>query len=236
MPFNQELAAVEARIAAACRAAGRARSSVQLLAVSKTRPAESIAALAESGQASFGENYVQEALPKIAALEAMPLEWHHIGLIQSNKTRDIAGHFSWAHGVDQLKLAQRLSQQRPEHLPPLNICVQVNTSGEASKSGCLPVEAAALCQQLQALPRLRLRGLMCLPAPVEDGRDSGGEFRQLRRLFESLVDSGIALDTLSMGMSDDFESAILEGATIIRIGSALFGARSAGKKRSDTAS
>lgn len=236
MSLLDQLATVESRIAAACRAAGRPRESVRLLAVSKTKPASAIAELAQLGQLAFGENYVQEALPKIAQLEDLALEWHHIGPIQSNKTADIAAHFDWAHGVDRLRIAERLSRQRPAQLPPLNICLQVNVSGESSKSGCTPAEAPRLCRQLNLLPRIRLRGLMTLPAPSSTNADTRAPFRQLRQLLETLRAEGLALDTLSMGMSDDLEAAIAEGSTMIRIGSALFGARDAGKSHNETAS
>ena len=236
MSLLDQFAAVESRIAAACQATERPRDSVRLLAVSKTKPASAIAELAGLGQQAFGENYVQEALPKIAQLEGLALEWHHVGPIQSNKTADIATHFAWAHGVDRLKIAERLSSQRPAHLPPLNICLQVNVSGEASKAGCTPAEAPALCRQLALLPRIRLRGLMALPAPSAADADARAPFRQLRELLEVLRAEGMPLDTLSMGMSDDLEAAIAEGATLIRIGSALFGARDAGKSHIETAS
>jgi len=227
MSLATHFAALEARIQAACATAARPRSSVQLLAVSKTKPAELVAEAAALGQKAFGENYVQEALEKIAALSHLGLQWHHIGLIQSNKTIDIATHFAWAHGVDRLKIAQRLSAQRPVTLPPLNVCVQVNVSGEASKSGCEPAEALALCRQLLGLPGIRLRGLMALPAPLSQGGDAHAPFRQLKQLFDALAGQAQGIDTLSMGMSDDLEIAIAEGSTLIRVGSALFGARGA---------
>lgn len=225
MPFADNLASLQTRIAAACQRAGRPPESVRLLAVSKTMPVERLREAIAAGQRAFGENYVQEALEKIAALPGLGLEWHHIGLIQSNKTAEIAAHFDWVHGVDRLKIAQRLSDQRPAGRPPLQVCVQVNISGEASKSGCAPLEALALCQSVAALPGLRLRGLMALPAPAAASADPRAPFRQLRALFEQARAAGLALDTLSMGMSDDFEAAIAEGATLIRVGSALFGAR-----------
>ena len=216
---------VQARIAGACAAAGRPLQSVQLLAVSKTvEPARMRAAHAQ-GQASFGENYVQEALAKQPLLADLGIVWHHIGPIQSNKTADIASHFAWAHGVERLKIAERLSAQRPAQLPPLQICVQVNVSGEASKSGCAPEDCLTLCRQIAVLPRLRLRGLMALPAPVPAGGDARAPFAELRQLFEQLQAAGLAVDTLSMGMSDDLEAAIAEGSTLVRVGSALFGSR-----------
>lgn len=233
MSFAENLASLRTRIASACQAAGRPPESVRLLAVSKTMPVERLREAIAAGQHAFGENYVQEALDKIAALASETLEWHHIGPIQSNKTAEIAAHFDWAHGVDRLKIAQRLSDQRPAGRPPLQVCVQVNISGEASKSGCEPQEALALCLAVAALPGLRLRGLMALPAPTTANTDPHAPFRQLRQLFEQARAAGLALDTLSMGMSDDFEAAIAEGATLIRIGSALFGAR-AGKTLSKT--
>ncbi|MES2886266.1 MAG: YggS family pyridoxal phosphate-dependent enzyme [Pseudomonadota bacterium] len=236
MSLAHSLAAVESRITAACTSAGRAREAVRLLAISKTRPASAIAEMASLGQRAFGENYVQEALPKIEQLHSLALEWHHVGPIQSNKTIDIARHFAWAHGVDRLKVAERLSSQRPTHLPPLNICLQVNVSGEASKGGCTPDEALALCWQFKLLPGIKLRGLMALPAPSTADADARAPFRQLRRLLETLRTDGMPLDTLSMGMSDDLEAAIAEGSTMIRIGSALFGAREAGKSHIEPAS
>ncbi len=229
MSITTSLATIESRIAAACAKAQRPRESVMLLAVSKTKPASAIAAAAALGLRAFGENYVQEALPKIAELAALNLDWHHIGPIQSNKTADIAHHFAWAHGVDRLKIAQRLSDQRPAYLPPLNICVQVNVSGEASKSGCAPQDALALCRAVAVLPRLRLRGLMALPAPITADADVHAPFRTLHALFAALRADSPDVDTLSMGMSDDFEAAIAEGSTLIRVGTALFGSRSAGK-------
>lgn len=225
MPFTHHLAAVESRIAAACDAARRPRSSVRLLAVSKTKPVADIAQFAALGLHAFGENYVQEALPKMAALASLALEWHHIGPIQSNKTADIATHFAWAQGVDRLKIAERLAAQRPAHLPPLNVCVQVNVSGEASKSGCEPAQALLLCHQVSELKGLRLRGLMALPAPIATNSDPRASFAALRQLFERLQAEAPEVDTLSMGMSDDLEAAIAEGSTLVRLGSALFGAR-----------
>jgi pyridoxal phosphate enzyme (YggS family) len=223
------LQAVEATIEAACRAAERPRSTVQLLAVSKTFPAEAVLEAVEAGQRAFGENYLQEGIDKIAAvakaLPDTPLEWHFIGPIQSNKTRPIAAHFDWVHTVERLKIAQRLSEQRPPELGPLNICLQVNISGEASKSGILPEELPALAQAVAALPNLRLRGLMAIPEPQEDPALQRPPFARLRALAQDIVKSGIHLDTLSMGMSGDMRAAILEGATIVRVGSAIFGAR-----------
>ncbi len=219
----QNLAAVRRRIADACVAAGRPVDAVRLVAVSKTFGPEAIRAAYAAGQREFGENYLQEALAKQVALNEPGLVWHYVGPIQSNKTRGIAEHFDWVHGVDRIKIAQRLSDQRPVHKPPLEVCVQVNISAEASKSGCTPDEAPALCQAVAALPRLRLRGLMAIPAPGADARSA---FSRLRALFAAIRAQGLALDTLSAGMSEDLEAAIMEGSTLVRIGTAIFGARS----------
>jgi pyridoxal phosphate enzyme (YggS family) len=223
------LQAVEATIQAACQAAGRPRSTVQLLAVSKTFPAEAVLEAVAAGQRAFGENYLQEGVDKIAAVaKALPdtrLEWHFIGPIQSNKTRPIATHFDWVHTVERLKIAQRLSEQRPPELGPLNICLQVNISGEASKSGVTPDELPALAQAVAALPNLRLRGLMAIPEPQDDPELQRVPFARLRALAQDIVKAGIHLDTLSMGMSSDMRAAVLEGASIVRVGSAIFGAR-----------
>jgi pyridoxal phosphate enzyme (YggS family) len=223
------LQAVEATIQAACQAAGRPRSTVQLLAVSKTFPAEAVLEAVAAGQRAFGENYLQEGVDKIAAVaKALPdtrLEWHFIGPIQSNKTRPIATHFDWVHTVERLKIAQRLSEQRPPELGPLNICLQVNISGEASKSGVTPDELPALAQAVAALPNLRLRGLMAIPEPQDDPELQRVPFALLRALAQDIVKAGIHLDTLSMGMSSDMRAAVLEGASIVRVGSAIFGAR-----------
>jgi PLP dependent protein len=219
------LLARRTEIAQVCAACGRDPAHVRLLAVSKGQPAAAVAQAHAAGQRDFGENYVQEALDKIAALGALDAQWHFIGPLQSNKTARVAEHFAWVHSVDRLKLAERLSAQRPAELPPLNICIQVNISGEASKSGCTPDEAPVLCQAVATLPRLRLRGLMAIPAPVAPGGDARAPFRALRRLLESLRAQGLVLDTLSAGMSDDFAAAIAEGATLVRIGTGIFGAR-----------
>ncbi len=208
---------------------GRPPGSVTLLAVSKTWPLSDIASAAACGQHAFGENYLQESIGKItqakqtAALDA--LEWHYIGAIQSNKTAEIAEHFDWVHSVDRLKIARRLSEQRPPSLPPLNLCLQVNISAEASKSGCLPQEAIALAHEIAALDNIRLRGLMAIPAPADGFDQQRAVFEQLHALYQQIQASGLALDTLSMGMSDDLEAAIAAGATIVRIGSAIFGQR-----------
>lgn len=196
-----------------------------LLAVSKTRPAEDIRAAHALGINDFGENYLQEALPKIEALQALGLTWHFIGPIQSNKTRPIAEHFDWVHSVDRDKIARRLNEQRPADAPPLQVCLQVNVSGEASKSGVSPAELPALAEAVMQLPRLRLRGLMAIPAATTSEAQQRATFAQLRGLFEDLQPRAPDLDTLSMGMSGDLESAIAEGSTLLRIGTALFGPR-----------
>jgi pyridoxal phosphate enzyme (YggS family) len=223
------LQAVEATIQAACEAASRPRSTVQLLAVSKTFPAEAVLEAVECGQRAFGENYVQEGVDKIAAvakaLPGMPLEWHFIGPIQSNKTRPIASHFDWVHTVERLKIAQRLSEQRPPERGPLNICLQVNISGEPSKSGVHPDELPQLVRDVIQLPKLRLRGLMAIPEPQIEPEQQRIPFARLRALAQDILDEGIFVDTLSMGMSGDMRAAILEGASIVRVGSAIFGAR-----------
>ena len=219
------LQAVRTRIAAAASAAGRTPESITLLAVSKTKPLADVLAAAAAGQSAFGENYVQEGCEKAAATVDRSLEWHFIGPLQSNKTRLVAEHFAWVHSVDRLKIAERLSAQRPTDLPPLQVCVQVNVSGEASKSGCTPAEALALCQAVAALPQLRLRGLMAIPEPADDAAAQRAPLRRLRELYESIRAAGLPLDTLSMGMTHDLEAAIAEGATIVRVGTAIFGER-----------
>lgn len=222
------LQAVGQRIEAAARAAGRAPESVALVAVSKTFPASAVAEAHAAGQRAFGENYLQEALGKIQALSGIDgLEWHFIGPIQSNKTRAIAENFSWVHGVDRQKVAERLAQARPSGMPPLQVCLQVNVSGEASKSGVAPGEAPALAESVSRLPGLRLRGLMAIPEPTDDVELQRQRFRAVRELRDEIVRRGIALDTLSMGMSADLEAAIAEGSTLVRIGTAIFGARPA---------
>ncbi|MGE6322378.1 YggS family pyridoxal phosphate-dependent enzyme [Pseudomonas oryzihabitans] len=218
-------ATVLERIAAASRTAGRDPATVGLLAVSKTKPAVALREAAGAGLRDFGENYLQEALDKQPALADLPLVWHFIGPIQSNKTRAIACHFDWVHSVDRLKIAQRLAEQRPPERGPLNICLQVNVSGEASKSGCHPDELPALAAAVSGLPNLRLRGLMAIPEPTEDPASQRAAFARLRTLSEAL---NLGLDTLSMGMSQDLEAAIAEGATWVRVGTALFGARDYG--------
>ncbi|WP_283182030.1 MULTISPECIES: YggS family pyridoxal phosphate-dependent enzyme [unclassified Pseudomonas] len=216
------IAQVSSRIHAAAVAAKRDEDSVQLLAVSKTKPAEALREAYAAGLRDFGENYLQEALSKQLELADLPLIWHFIGPIQSNKTRAIAEHFAWVHSVDRLKIAQRLSEQRPADLPPLNICIQVNVSGEASKSGCTPADLPALANAISELPRIKLRGLMAIPEPTEDRAAQDAAFAAVQSLQASL---NLPLDTLSMGMSHDLESAIAMGATWVRIGTALFGAR-----------
>ena len=221
------LARVQSRIAAACAAASRPVQAVTLLAVSKTVDADRLRQAAAAGQTAFGENYVQEALDKIAALADLrsQLQWHLIGPLQSNKTRAVAETFDWVHSVDRLKVAQRLSEQRPSDLSPLQLCLQVNISGQASKSGVAPQEALALARAVAALPRVRLRGLMSIPEPVPEPEAQRLPHRALRDLLAQLNARGLALDTLSMGMSADLEAAVLEGATLVRIGTAIFGGR-----------
>jgi pyridoxal phosphate enzyme (YggS family) len=215
-----------ARIHAAATKAQRDPAAIGLLAVSKTKPAEALREAYAAGLRDFGENYLQEALGKQAQLSDLPLCWHFIGPIQSNKTRAIAENFAWVHSVDRLKIAQRLSEQRPAELPPLNICIQVNVSGEASKSGCAPQDLPALANAISALPNLKLRGLMAIPEPTEDRAAQSAAFATVRNLLDSL---NLPLDTLSMGMSHDLEAAIEQGATWVRIGTALFGARDYGQ-------
>ncbi|MDQ7976493.1 YggS family pyridoxal phosphate-dependent enzyme [Paraburkholderia sp. SARCC-3016] len=221
------LDAVRQRIALAAQVAGRDPRSVALLAVSKTFPAEDVRAAHAAGQRAFGENYVQEALTKLDALADLrdTIEWHFIGPLQSNKTRPVAERFDWVHSIDRLKIAQRLAEQRPDGVPPLNVCVQVNVSGEVSKSGVPPGEAAGIAHAIAALPKLRLRGLMAIPEPVGSIEQQRVPHRALRELFDRLRADGLELDTLSMGMSGDLEAAVLEGATMVRIGTAIFGAR-----------
>lgn len=233
--ITDNLQAVKQRIVRAAQASGRNAESVRLLAVSKTFGTDAVRAAFEAGQHAFGENYVQEAIEKITTLDALrtSLEWHMIGPIQSNKTRQIAEYFDWVHSVDRLKIAERLSAQRPAELPPLQICLQVNISNEASKSGVLPHEVATLAHAIRQLPRLQLRGLMAIPEPVTNPSQQRQPFAALHKLLEDLNQQNLqpstplntSLDTLSMGMSDDLEAAIAEGATIVRVGSAIFGKR-----------
>ncbi len=217
---------VQARIAAAAARAGRNVADITLLAVSKAQPAESVRAAAAAGLTEFGESYLNEALGKLEALAGLALTWHFIGRLQANKTRPIAERFQWVHGLERLHVAERLSAQRPVHAPPLNVCIQVNLAGEASKAGVAPAQLAQLAEALGALPRLRLRGLMCIPPAERDPERQRAWFARLRELREALNAQGAGLDTLSMGMSADFESAILEGSTVVRVGTALFGPRS----------
>lgn len=219
------LQALHHGIAQAAQAAGRDASQIMLLAVSKTFPGQAVREAFAAGQRSFGENYVQEALDKIHALADLTIEWHFIGPVQSNKTRVLAENFAWVHSIDRLKIAQRLSEQRPAHLPPLNICLQVNVSGEVSKGGVAPHDLPALAHEVSLLPHLKLRGLMAIPAPADDEASQRKPFALLRQLAEEMNAQGVPLDTLSMGMSHDFAAAIYEGSTIIRVGTAIFGKR-----------
>ena len=219
------LQTVRARIAAACRAAGRPADEVTLLAVSKTWGADAVARAFAAGQTAFGENYIQEAVEKITALRHLPLQWHCIGPIQSNKTRLVAEHFDWVHTVERFKTAQRLSEQRPPGRAPLQVCIQLNVDGGATKSGVLPEDARALAQQVAALPNLCLRGVMSIPEPAEGFAAACAVFDRVHAVFEALKADGLALDTLSIGMSADLEAAIHAGSTLVRVGSAIFGAR-----------
>lgn len=221
----QNLAAVRARIAAAAERAGRDPGSIRLVAVSKTQPPEAVAAAWQAGQREFGENYLQDALPKLDALAGRDLTWHYIGQLQSNKTRDIAERFHWVHTIDREGVARRLSDQRPAALPPLEVCLQVNVSGESRKGGVAPERLPALAEAVAALPRLRLRGLMSIPAEHADEAQQRAPHRELRELLESLNARGFKLDTLSMGMTGDLEAAVMEGSTLVRIGTAIFGPR-----------
>ncbi len=229
MSIAKNIEKVRASIAGAAVEAGRDPSSVTLLAVSKTFGPDAVIEAADAGQQAFGENYLQEALEKQRAVQSLrpdlAPEWHFIGPIQSNKTRAIAEHFAWAHAVDREKIAHRLSEQRPAELPPLNICLQVNVSGEASKSGVTPLELPALAHAVLALPNLRLRGLMAIPEPADDEAIQRKPFALLRQLQQDLAARGMVTDTLSMGMTADMQAAITEGATIVRIGTAIFGKR-----------
>ena len=222
------LQAVLARIATAARGCGRDPDSVRLVAVSKTFPPGALREAFAAGQRAFGESYLQEALEKMQALSDLPLEWHFVGPIQSNKTRPIAEHFQWVQSVDRLKIAQRLNDARPLALPPLQVCIEVNITGEQTKSGVTPDRLVELASAVLALRRLQLRGLMTIPQPTSDPAAQRAQFRQLRQLRDRVADRGICLDTLSMGMSDDLEAAIAEGATIVRVGRAIFGERARG--------
>ncbi|MBK8537629.1 MAG: YggS family pyridoxal phosphate-dependent enzyme [Candidatus Competibacteraceae bacterium] len=223
--FADRLHTVQARIRAAEQRFQRRPGSVGLLAVSKTQSVAAITAMAAAGQGCFGENYPQEALDKIIELAALGLEWHFIGPIQANKTRGIAEHFAWVHSVDRLKIAERLSAQRPATLPPLNVCLQVNIDREVTKHGLDEADLATVAAAVATLPQLRLRGLMAIPAPAPNFAAQRQPFARLREQWERLNADGLALDTLSMGMSDDLEAAIAEGATLVRVGTALFGPR-----------
>lgn len=223
--IQTQLQAVRDRIHAACLAAGRPQNSVHLLAVSKTFGPDAVQAAFAAGQTAFGENYIQEAVQKITELRHLPLQWHCIGPIQSNKTRLVAEHFDWVHTVDRLKIAQRLSEQRPSSLPPLQVCLQVNIDGGSTKSGVAPVDALALARAVAPLPGLHLRGLMCIPEPAADFVAACAVFKSARALLDALNAEGLGLDTLSMGMSADLEAAITSGSTMVRVGSAIFGGR-----------
>lgn len=223
--IEQRLQQLRSRIVAAAGAAGRDPAEIRLIAASKTFDASAVREAHAVGQVDFGENYAQEALDKMDELGDLPLVWHFIGPIQSNKTRAIAERFDWVHSVDRLKIAERLSAQRPQSLPPLDICLEVNISGEASKGGVPAEDLPVLAQAVSHLPRLRLRGLMAIPAPSSDPLEQRAAFAAVRRLYEALRASGYSLDTLSMGMSGDLEAAIAEGATMVRVGTAIFGER-----------
>lgn len=225
--LDARLAHVLDRIRSAERRFGRAGGSVGLLAVSKTQPATAVRAVAAHGQSAFGENYLQEALDKRTQLADLPLAWHFIGPVQSNKTRRLAEAFDWVHTVDRLKIAERLSAQRPDGLAPLSVCIEVNIDGEPSKSGVPLAQLPALAHAVAALPRLQLRGLMAIPAPANGFDAQRRPHARLRAAFEALRRDGLALDTLSIGMSDDLEAAIAEGATLVRVGTAIFGPRKA---------
>ena len=226
------LQACRKRIADTCRSAGRADDCARLVAVSKTFPVASILEAHAAGQRVFGESYVAEALPKLEQLAGLGLEWHFIGPLQSNKTRQIAAHFDWVHGVDREKIAMRLSNQRPSDMPPLQVCIQINISNEASKSGVAPGQALALAHATAAMPNLRLRGFMAIPEPGLADSMQRSRFRQVAELLAAARREGLELDTLSMGMSADLEAAIQEGATLVRVGSAIFGARQTEERNS----
>ena len=223
--IDDQLAKVTARIHQAATSVARNPQTVQLIAVSKTQPAAAVAAAYAWGQRRFGENYLQEALEKQQQLAELDIEWHFIGPIQSNKTRPIAEHFAWVHSLDRLKIAQRLSEQRPAHLPPLQVCLQVNIDNEPTKSGVNLTELPALAQTVAALPNIQLRGLMAIPEASDDPAKQRAAFVQLRQALERLNSQGLALDTLSMGMSGDLEAAVAEGSSLVRVGTDIFGAR-----------
>jgi hypothetical protein len=222
----ERLQEVRDRMVGAARGAGRSVESITLLGITKGQPADLVRAAAVAGLRDFGESYLQEALEKRRALSDLELTWHFVGRLQANKTRPVAEGFAWAHAVDRLKIAARLSEQRPYYAPPLNVCLQVNIAGEDSKGGVSLAELPMLATSVAALPRLKLRGLMCLPPEEDDPGRQRGWFAKVRQALERLNAAGLGLDTLSMGMSGDFEAAILEGATIVRVGTALFGSRS----------
>ena len=223
---SDNLQKVRKRIELASAAAGRASDAVKLLAVSKTMPAQAVRDAHAAGQLAFGENYIQEGVDKITSLADLPLEWHCIGPIQSNKSKWVAENFAWAHSIDRLKIAERLSAQRPAHLPPLQVCLQVNVDRGNNKSGVAPAELLALAQAVAKLPHLQLRGIMTIPEPSENKAQIQAVHRRARELFDSLNEAGLKLDTLSMGMTADLEIAITEGSTCLRVGTAIFGARS----------
>jgi pyridoxal phosphate enzyme (YggS family) len=222
---SNNLQKVRKRIELASAAAGRASGAVKLLAVSKTMPAQAVRDAHAAGQLAFGENYIQEGVDKIASLADLPLEWHCIGPIQSNKSKLVAENFAWVHSIDRLKIAERLSAQRPAHLPPLQVCLQVNVDGGNNKSGVAPSELFALAQAVAKLPHLQLRGLMTIPEPAANELAARAVHRQAKELFDSLNAAGLKLDTLSMGMTADLEAAIAEGSTCVRVGTAIFGVR-----------
>ena len=222
---SANLAQVRKRIELACLAAGRPASAVHLLAVSKTMPAQAVRDAHAAGQVAFGENYIQEGVDKIASLADLPLEWHCIGPIQSNKTKLVAENFAWVHSIDRLKIAERLSAQRPANLPALQICLQVNVDGGRNKSGVAPADLLALAQAVTQLPHLQLRGIMTIPEPAENEAAARAVHRQAKDLFDGLKAAGLSVDTLSMGMTGDLEAAIAEGSTCVRVGTAIFGQR-----------
>ena len=222
---TEHLSRIRDRITAAALEFGREPDQIRLLAVSKRQPIEKVRAAIAAGQRDFGENIVQEAIPKIETIPVESVCWHFIGHLQTNKTRQVASHFSWVHTVDRPKIAQRLSAQRPDQLPPLNVCLQVNTHGEETKNGADPTDVPELAKLVDRLPGLRLRGLMCLPPQETEFEQQRDNFRPLRELFDSLKADGLALDVLSMGMTDDMRAAIAEGATIVRVGTGVFGPR-----------
>ena len=223
---SDNLVQVRKRIALASQAVGRSPEAVKLLAVSKTMPAQAVREAYVAGQLAFGENYIQEGVDKIASLADLPLEWHCIGPIQSNKTKLVAENFAWVHSIDRLKIAERLSAQRPSHLSPLQVCLQVNVDGGSNKSGVAPEELLALAQAVAKLPHLQLRGIMTIPEPAETEVEARAVHHQAKTLFDNLNHAGLKLDTLSMGMTSDLEAAVAEGSTCVRVGTAIFGARS----------